>query len=401
MRLGKSSWEATAAAKRANTHAKIPRDWLLEKSALEKASRERNLTGQFIEGHLSTDEILITNRPATSLVALIQAGKYSALEVTRAFCKRTAISQQINNCLHEIFFDQAFRRAEELDAYYDQHKTTIGPLHGLPISLKDQFHVRGIDTSMAFIGWLDTYEGSKDPRLVHQVDSQIVSELLRLGAVLYCKTSLVQTLLSHAYMRSKYGETINNLIGTTLNPVNQRLSCGGSSGGEGALSALGGSPLGLGTDIGGSVRIPAAFCGIFSIKPTPGRFSYRDVANVTPGQTTYSSAVGFMSSTLDALHLIMSSVLSISPWLRDPYVMPIPWREKDVTRTLSRAAANGSSDNEMPLKFGIYWNDGVVTPHPPIQRGLHMVANAIKKAGHRARFENSPYLCDYFNQNAR
>ena len=131
-------------------------------------------------------------------------------------------------------------RAQFLDNYFKDHKKPLGPLHGLPVSLKDQFHVKGNDTTMGYIGWINTYEGSKDPAIVHKVNSQTVTELLTLGAVLYCKTSLPQTLL--------FGETVNNLIGRTLNPMNQNLSCGGSSGGEGALQSLTGSPVGLGTE---------------------------------------------------------------------------------------------------------------------------------------------------------
>lgn len=89
--------------------------------------------------------------------------------------------------MHEIFFDQALKRAEELDNHFIATGCTLGPLHGLPISLKDQFHVIGNDTTMGYIGWINNYEGSDDPRLVHKVNSQIVSELLSLGAVLYCK----------------------------------------------------------------------------------------------------------------------------------------------------------------------------------------------------------------------
>lgn len=134
--------------------------------------------------------------------------------------------------MHEIFFSQAIERAEELDEYYKANGKTVGLLHGLPISLKDQFHVKGNDTTMGYIGWIDTYEGRTDKALVHRVDSQLVSELLSLGAVLYCKTSLPQTLL--------LGETVNNLIGQMLNPHNQNLSCGGSSGGEAAPSSSAG-----------------------------------------------------------------------------------------------------------------------------------------------------------------
>jgi len=95
-----------------------------------------------------------------------------------------------NNCLHEIMFDQALARAKELDEYLRKYNKPVGPLHGLPVSLKDQFHVKGADTTMGYIGWIDTYEGRKDPEKVHLVESQVVRELLSLGAVLYCKVCL-------------------------------------------------------------------------------------------------------------------------------------------------------------------------------------------------------------------
>lgn len=267
------------------------------------------------------------------------------------------------------------KRAEELDEHYRNVGTPIGPLHGLPVSLKDQFHVKGNDTTTGYIEWIDTYEGRKDGRLVHQVNSQVVSELLQQGAVLYCKTSLPQTLL--------LGETVNNLIGTTLNPNNRNLSCGGSSGGEGALQALRGSLVGLGTDIGGSVRIPAAFNGTYAIRPTHNRLSYRDVANVIPGETTYPSTVGIMGTSLDVIHLVFSSLLETQPWLRDPSLVPIPWRQELTDQTLAKTAIDGSSNHQKPLKLRIYWTDNVVTPHPPIARGLRTVVECVKKAGHQ------------------
>lgn len=229
---------------------------------------------------------------------------------------------------------------------------------------------------MGYVGWIGSNLGIKNPSQIHQVESQIVAELLSLGAVLYCKTSLPQTLL--------LGETKNNIIGQTLNPNNQNLSCGGSSGGEGALQALRGSTLGVGTDIGGSVRIPASFNGVFSIKPTPERISYRDVANNNPGENTYRSTVGFLSTSIDGIRLIFESVLSTQPWLRDPAVVPIPFRQDAVDSYLSRANVDGNAKNGgNPLKFGILWTDGVVGPQPPVVRGLHMVADAVKKAGHK------------------
>lgn len=91
-----------------------------------------------------------------------------------------------------------------------------------------------------------------------------------------------------------------------------------------------------------------------------------------------------MGTSLDALHLLLSSILSMQPWLRDPYVVHIPWRQEITNAILSRAAEDGSTNDEAPLKLGILWTDGVVTPQPPITRGLRLVVDAVKRAGHKA-----------------
>lgn len=374
MRVEGSSWEDQAAAKRESVLAKINPDWRLSPTELEHASHQRKFTGGYMEKFLESQDISIISLDSEELVTEIKNGKLSSLSVATAFCKTAAIAHQINNCLHEIFFEQALERAAYLDKYYAENGTTLGPLHGLPISLKDQFHVKGVDTTMGYVGWIGSNLGIKDPSQAHNIESEIAKELLSLGVVLYCKTSLPQTLL--------FGETKNNIIGETLNPHNRNLSCGGSSGGEGVLQALRGSSLGVGTDIGGSVRIPAAFNGIFSVKPTPERISYRDVANNNPGENTYRSTVGFLSTSLDGLGLMLKSVLSTSPWLRDPAVVPIPFRQDVVDTYLSRATPDGAARGN-PLKLGVLWSDNVVGLHPPILRGLRMVADAVHKGGHK------------------
>lgn len=90
-------------------------------------------------------------------------------------------------------FDFAMRTAQELDQYLSEHGAVKGPLHGLPVSLKDQFHVKGYDTTMGYVGWIGTYEGDRDPAKVNKANSQIVEELLSLGAVLYCKVIFIHT----------------------------------------------------------------------------------------------------------------------------------------------------------------------------------------------------------------
>lgn len=222
--------------------------------------------------------------------------------------------------------------------------------------------MKDVETTMGYVSWVGTFEGEKGTSKEFNEQSQLVEELSSLGAVLYCKASCPQTLL--------LGEPVNNLIGSTMNPANQLLSCGGSSGGEAALLALGGSSIGVGTDIGGSVRIPASFCGVYSIKPSFGRFSYRKVANNNPGQTIVNSAIGFLSTSLPALDLFMESILSTKPWLRDPDVVEIPWRPH-------------LKPQPKKLCFAVIRNDGMCTPHPPIARGVEIAVEAVKRAGHK------------------
>ncbi|KAJ4140614.1 hypothetical protein NW765_015891 [Fusarium oxysporum] len=364
----KETWEARASAKRAATLDKIPLEWRLSSEDLERAHCQRDITGPFIEQFLCKEAVSITS---------LKTGRGGILSTSGGRSSSPKLMWQ-SNCLHEIFVDQALERARYLDDYFAKHGTTLGPLHGLPISLKDQFHVKGVDTTMGYVGWIGGNLGI-DPDKTHTVESQIVTELLSLGAVLYCKTSLPQTLL--------FGETKNNIIGQTLNPINQNLSCGGSSGGEAALMALGGSSVGVGTDIGGSLRIPAGFCGIYSIKPTSNRLSYRGVANTNPGQDTYRSVIGFMATSIDALEVMFKAVLGKEPWLKDPAVIPIPFQQ-DVAESYQRKADDkgNAKFGERPLKMGVLWRDGMVGLHPPVLRGLKVVVEALKKAGHKGGF---------------
>jgi amidase len=268
------------------------------------------------------------------------------------------------SCLHEVFFDAALADAEKLDQYFAHHKKPLGPLHGLPVSLKDQFHVKGVETTMGYVGWIGTFQGAKGSPKQHVYESEMVRELRSLGAVLYVKTSVPHTLMC--------GETVNNIIGYTQNPKNRLLSSGGSSGGEGALISLKGSPVGFGTDIGGSVRIPAGFNGLFGIRPSSGRLPYEGMANSMDGQNTVLSVVGALGSTNDSLRLVIQGLLQTRPWLHDPLVLEMPWR-KEQERLPDK------------LKFGVLWDDGYVSVAPPVKRALQETVDALKKAGHEVR----------------
>jgi amidase len=270
---------------------------------------------------------------------------------------------QQTNCLHEIFFDVAIKDAEGLDALRAQDKP-LGALHGLPVSLKDQFHVKDVETTMGYVGWIGTFQGKKgDPRS-HVYESEMVRELRSLGAILYVKTSVPHTLMC--------GETVNNIIGYTMNPKNRFLSSGGSSGGEGALIGSKGSPVGFGTDIGGSIRIPAGFNGLFGIRPSAGRLPYEGMANSMDGQNTVLSVVGPLATSIGALKLVIKGLLSTRPWYQDPLVVELPWRPEQ-------------EKLEKKLAFGVIKHDGIVGLTPPIRRALDIAIEALKKQGHEVR----------------
>ena len=256
--------------------------------------------------------------------------------------------------------------AQLLDEYFDRHNKPIGPLHGLPISLKDQFHVAGMETTMGYVGWIGTFEGKVGTHKEKAFESELVRELKKMGAIVYCKTSVPHTLLA--------GETMNNIIGYTFNPKNRMLSAGGSSGGEGALIALKSSPLGVGTDIGGSIRIPAAFNGLFGLKASNGRFPYQGVANSMDGQNSLVSVLGPMAHSVADLELFVKIVLATEPWLYDPLVCNIPWRGEAADQVIAP---------DSTLTFGILRSDGIVATQPPVSRAIELVVAVIEKLGHQ------------------
>jgi Asp-tRNA(Asn)/Glu-tRNA(Gln) amidotransferase A subunit family amidase len=195
---------------------------------------------------------------ATDLLAKLARREFSSLEVTTAFAKRAAIAQQLTSCLTETFFEEGIARAKQLDEHLEKTGTVVGPFHGLPISIKDSFSVEGIPTTIGFVDFLD-----HPPKTYN---SSLVDVLLGAGAVLYVKTNVPQTMMT--------AESHNNVFGRTLNPYHLNLTAGGSSGGEGALVAMRGSLLGVGTDIAGSVRIPSICCGTVGFKPSVDRIPY-------------------------------------------------------------------------------------------------------------------------------
>lgn len=205
----------------------------------------------------------------------------------------------------------------------------------------------------------------------------MVTELRSLGAVLFCKTSVPHTLMA--------GETVNNIIIYTPNPKNRHLSAGGSSGGEGALISLKGSPVGFGTDIGGSIRIPAAFNGLYGLRPSGGRLPYEGMANSMDGQNSVLSVVGPLGSSVGALRLVIKGILSQEPWLHDPLVTEIPWRDEQEQAVFD--AAKGAHGQ---IVFAVMRDDGAVRCQPPVNRAIDIVVKTAEKLGHKVIEWNPP-----------
>lgn len=352
-------WRKLAAAKRNEIAEAIPIEWRI--TNIPSPEKQRDVTGAYIQQYLTEREVEITEQDAVGIVEKTTTGQWTAVEVAKAFCHRAAIAQQLTNCLHEVFFDAAIKNAEELDKYFADNGKPKGMLHGLPVSLKDQFHIRDVDTSMGYIGWLGTFEGNKDDPRYRTFESEMVKELRALGAVLYVKTSVPHTLMC--------GETINNIIGYTMGCKNRLLSSGGSSGGEGALIGCKGSPVGFGTDIGGSIRIPSAFNGLFGIRPTAGRMPYEGMANSMDGQNAVLSTTGPLANSIRSLRLVMQGLLSQQPWLHDPLAHAIPWR---------------SEEEVLPKKlcFGVMRTNGRIGVTSPIRRALDITIQALQSQGH-------------------
>ncbi|KAH7553089.1 hypothetical protein BM1_08062 [Bipolaris maydis] len=358
-----SSWESAVAAKQQSCRDKLPKEWLLPSSILQTLqtpledhpNRVNDMDIPRKSGILTEKELDITEKyNVAQLLSKLKSGEFSALDVTLAFSKRAAIAQQLLSCLTETYFPEAQDRAKFLDNERAQGRI-VGPLHGLPISVKDGFHVAGSDASIGFVSFLS--------RPLSEKNSPLVDILLELGAVIYVKTNLPQTLMT--------ADSHNNIFGRTLNPVNTNVTAGGSSGGEGALMGFRGSPLGIGTDIAGSIRIPSLCCGTYGFKPSTCRIP--DGGQSSPslsGMDFFKPSAGPLANDVHALNTLCSSVMSVRPALYDSTALDVPW--------LDLSASPGPEK----LRIGVVSEDPSFPLHPPVKRALAEAVRLLEAQGH-------------------
>ncbi|KFY85184.1 hypothetical protein V500_08636 [Pseudogymnoascus sp. VKM F-4518 (FW-2643)] len=342
-------YQRIAAEKRLQRSSEIPKDWLIPTELYRDATNVLEVPSTC--GVLNGVELEITSKyDATALLEKLKTGVWSAEQVTIAFCKRAAIAQQLVNCLAEIFFDQAIESARQLDKDRQQNPNKrLRPLHGLPISLKDSFQVLGHDTSTGLACYVN------EPAVEN---SGTAALLLDLGAVLYCKTNLPQSIMT--------GDSDNNVFGRTLNPRNTNLTAGGSTGVEGALIALRGSVLGVGTDIGGSIRVPSVCNGIYGFRPSVGLVPHGGVRDLTvPGTDGVRSTAGPMATTIRDCSLFLKAVMQTDTWKYDSTVISLPWTNRDP---------------KPRLRIGFVEDDGLYTPSPPVRRGLKKAVDLLQKS---------------------
>ncbi len=227
---------------------------------------------------------------ATRLARAIRNGRLSSVEATKAHLERIGRVNGTLNALVLIDEAGAMKAARAADRARSQKKA-VGPLQGVPITIKEAFDVAGLKTT------------SSHPPLKDNVatqDASLVARLRAAGAVILGKTNVPELCADF--------QTDSPIFGTTRNPWDERRTSGGSTGGGGVAVAARLSPLELGSDIGGSVRNPAHFNGIFSLKPTEWRVPGHGHVPDLPGQTRstrYMGTFGPLARSVDDLEVAL------------------------------------------------------------------------------------------------
>jgi amidase len=290
----------------------------------------------------------LTDLSAAALAAMIARGDVSAVEVVEAHIARI---EQVNPKLNAVVakrYEAARNEAQEADRRRAKGEP-LGPLHGVPVTVKDAFDTAGVISS-----------GGTKGRATHipAQDATAVARLRAAGAIILGKTNLPE--LSLAF------ESDNLIYGRTNNPYDLSRTPGGSSGGEAAIIAAGGSPLGLGTDAAGSLRVPSHFCGITTLKPTSGRIPLTGAFPPALGPTGCLWHVGPLARRVE--DLILTLPLLAGPDWRDPLVPPMPLGQPDETALKK-------------LRVAFYTDNGVISPTSETMSIVQRAANILASAG--------------------
>jgi amidase len=240
--------------------------------------------------------------PLTRLAAGLRSGQLSSEAVTRAYLDRI---EAVNPRLNAVVLLRRAAALLEARAADEAPPEARGPLHGLPVTIKDSLDTSGIVTTGGTKGRTGFVPGE---------DATVVRRLRGAGAIVMGKTNTPDLTLGY--------ETTNLVYGRTNNPFDPERTSGGSSGGAAAIVAAGGSPLDLGTDTGGSIRLPAHFCGIAGLKPTVGRVPRTGHIIDYAGASQFLTHVGPLARRVE--DLVLALRLIAGPDGVDPHVAPVP-----------------------------------------------------------------------------
>ena len=297
---------------------------------------------------------------AADLAAAIRAKQVSSAEVVGAYLQRIEAVNPRLNALVQVAADSARPQAQAADAWLARGQR-VGPLHGVPFTAKDVFETAGVISAAG----LEERAG-----FVPERDAVVVARLKAAGAILLGKTNCPPG--------GGGGWTDNPVYGRTHNPYDLGRTPGGSSGGEAAAIAAGQSPLGLGSDSGGSIRVPAHFCGVAGLKPTSGRVPNTGTFNHPGGLSDYRTQIGPMARYVRDLALVFPLIAGEDS--QDSGVIPMPLG--DLESGASPAPTDQAGTRPAPrLRVAFYADDGQATPTPEIAAAVQRAALALAEAG--------------------
>lgn len=300
---------------------------------------------------------------ATEILKKLANREISSVEIVEALKLRAdAVEPKIRAFTHR-FHEEALVEAKRADAARARNEA-LGPLHGLPITVKESIATKGTDVTLGI-------SARKGRRAAD--DAVTVKILRRAGAIVIGKTNVSQTLLFH--------EADNPIWGRTSNPWNLERVPGGSSGGEAAAIASGMSVAGIGTDIGGSIRIPAAFCGVAGLKSTLDRWSNVGCTSALAGQEMIRSQIGPIARASRDVALLFRAIDSPIHSAFDPAVPPL--LTLDPTRT-----------DVSLLRIGYYDDDRFLTPAASVRRAVAVAAKGAEAAGAKVTAFDPPSIVE-------
>ena len=284
---------------------------------------------------------------ATRQLELLRSGEISVVELAEAHIQQIERLNPQLNVFADFDAERVRDRARKHDAWRGQRARR--PLFGLPVTVKSSIATRGLKCEIGSL----LHEGE-----IPAQDAVVVARLRAAGALILGTTNCPEFLMAY--------ETDNLLHGQTRNPWNLECTPGGSSGGESAAIAAGLSAAGLGSDSGGSVRVPAHFTGICSLKPTPGRIPGRGHLPPCVGPFQILGAIGPMARTIADVSLLFRTLSGQDPI--DPASPPVALREP-------------SLDELRTNTIGYFEDDGLAPVTPETRAAVQAAASVLRDAG--------------------